>query len=177
MKASNVIGLALVPLVLSGTASAQEGGNGAAILVDSRVRVLAPGVAAGRMKGRVTAADERTITVAVDDAMSVRIPRQAISQLEVSTGRKRPWLKGLVVGAVAGAAFWYSTYQETDCAAYQVCSRAQAVGQGALGGAGIGALIGVLRRVDDWHGIPLQGVRVGVAPARDGAAVSVSVPF
>ena len=86
--------------------------------------------------------------------------RSAIIRMETSTERKSQWLRGLLIGAAAGAALDfvdapYCTTGRQTGATPRACSRAESATETAIGGAGIGALIGHFVKKDVWR--PFRG--------------------
>jgi hypothetical protein len=49
--------------------------------------------------------DEQSLLVSSDDHIPLRVSRQAITRLDVSTGRHRRVLKGMMIGGGIGALF------------------------------------------------------------------------
>jgi hypothetical protein len=157
---------------LPGIARADEPIDGLApLVVGSRVRLQAPSVVAGRVEGLVLAIDDDALVVGSDHAAAVRVPRDAVARLEVSTGRRGHALQGMAIGgAIGGAAFGVIDQQEY-CAEYydplEKCpSRAEMVGIGVFGGAAWGLLIGHLTKGDRWSKVPAERLRIGLAPTR-----------
>lgn len=138
------------------------------IALGGRVRLRAPTAVQGRIKGTVMEMDEKSLLVSADDRTPVRVPRQAITQLEVSTGRHSKALKGMLIGAAIGGVV--GVYCDLDCNAAAVHAA------GAVSGAVGGLLVGALFHGDRWSSVPLESVRVSVAPARGrGLALSLSL--
>ena len=151
------------------------------VTVGSRVRILAPTMVHGRLEGMVLEMDENSLLVGMDDRGPIRLPREAITRLDVSTGRHRRALKGMIIGAGIGVAtlgLAAATYHSDGGGSSDSTSWGAAVGQFALGGAAWGAGIGALIKSDRWSPVPLDTVRVGLGPTRGrGVALSVSVGF
>ncbi len=109
---------------------------------------------------------------------TIRHPIASLERLEIPAGRKsHTWLGagiGLLVGAGAGA----TLYPESDCGFVETteCKLYAAL---ILGGAGAatGAVIGMLIKTDRWEEVPLDRLRVGVMPHRDGLGLGVSMVF
>lgn len=129
--------------------------------------------------------DDKSLLVSADDRIPVRVSRQAITRLEVSTGRHRRALKGMFIGAGIGAALigpaYHSDAKSSNCDnALFPCttSLAGAEAFGILVGATYGAGIGALIESDWWSAVPLEHVRVSLAPTRGrGVVLSLSVGF
>ena len=120
------------------------------------------------------------------------VPIAAVTKLEVSRGRNsfgagRGALIGVLVGGVAGWIVGYAGYEECvpsgglfDCAGVfspEVAAFGGAMVLGTLG-AGIGAVTGALVKTHRWVEVPLDRLRVSLAPQRDGRfAFGLSVRF
>ena len=142
--------------------------------VGARVRirvVAAPGL---WMKGFLVGADSSSIALFPEGAPpfaggDLRFPREAISRLEIATGKKRHWLAGLVIGAAAGVAMGFAMDVDSSRCEFDdnyFCSRGEALA--ASGGmlAALGAGIGALVKSDVW--IPVALDTLGPPPARVG---------
>jgi hypothetical protein len=160
-------------------------GTISAIVAGSRVRLRAPTFVQGRLKGTVMQLDEKALTVNVDDRLPTKVPRDAITRLEVSTARKRQWRKGLVIGTAVGL-FFASLIEVRPAGGCQLgdlffCTsspRGEVITELALGGAFYGAGIGALFKADRWREVVVDHVRVGVVPTRGrGLEISVSGAF
>jgi hypothetical protein len=163
-------------LVLPSWAVAQESFDGSAVLVGSKVRILAPTVVGGRLEGIVSQMDDQSLVV-LQDNHPWRLPRQAITSLDVGTGQKRRALKGMFIGAPIGAAliFLVPTGIPTRRSASDSLHQA---GFGLFLGAAYGAGIGALIKSERWSRVPLERVRLSVAPTRGrGVGLSLSVGF
>jgi hypothetical protein len=148
------------------------------VTVGTRVRVRAPSVAKGRVEGTVVEIDEKSLLIGVsEDRAPLRVPRQAITQLDVNAGKHRRVLKGMIIGAGLGAASFAVLLASTDLGP-STSDYAEAAGLGALGGGILGAGIGALIQTDRWSPVPAERVRLSLGPARGrGMAVSLSVGF
>lgn len=167
-------------LNMPNAALGQEPPDVSAVIVGSKVRIQAPTVAGGRLEGIVSQIDDQSLLV-LQDNHPWRVPRKAITRLEVSTGRHGRALKGLLIGAAIGIAAFQVTVSDTNCQnAMTVCStsRGQAVAFGLLGGGAWGAGIGALIKSDRWSRVPLDHVHVSLAPAGGrGVRVSASIAW
>lgn len=120
----------------------------------ARVRVVAPGVVAGRYEGTILTRSSDTLVVGAPNATPIRVPLSRITSLEVSRGKSRAdgAVAGIKWGAPIMAAIAASlviTTLANDCKTCSPLSADKAVSAiasltlgGALYGAGIGALIG-----------------------------------
>jgi hypothetical protein len=149
-------------------------------MVGSRIRLQAPTVVTERIEGTVIRVDAESLLVGGNDRAPVSVPRQAITRLEVSTGRHGHALLGMGIGAAIGAglgAAWGSTGCLPAVGCGKSYSGAAALG-GALGGGLWGAGIGALIKTDHWSAVPLAPVRVSLGlPRRGGFRLSLSVAF
>jgi hypothetical protein len=163
----------------------------------SRVRVQMASAPGSWTKGILTSADSAGVSLIPEHAPplgdnQLRLPTTSVSRLELMTGTKRHWLHGLVIGAAAGAALGFLA--EVDPVACQYddynysCSRGEAVGYTAAGGAMIGVLIGGLVTSQRWTPVALDALgppapRVsGVTPRlralpRGGIELALAVGF
>jgi len=172
-------------LLLPAEVRAQEPPEGPSpVIVGSRVRLVAPAAVEGRIEGLVMAMDEKSLMVSLDDGVPVRVSRQAITQLAVRTGRYRRWLKGMIIGASIGAVAGALVGNYNGCFAGCTASsrsfsdRAQFAGLAAFSFAAWGAGIGALIKGDRWSAVPLERVRVNLAPtAGRGIGLSLSLGF
>jgi hypothetical protein len=104
---------------------------------------------------------------------------RSLERLEVSQGRRgHPWRGagiGFLVGAVTGAVLGpYTVPGEGDTAESKAVAGAVLLGAaGALSGVVIGALI----KTDTWEEVPLEGLRVSIAPRGGGVGVGVRLSF
>ena len=174
MIRSSLTVLIVSTLLLPGEARSQEEPKSVSpIAVGTRVRLRAPTVVGGRIEGMVIEMDEASLLIIKDDDR-LRVPRQAITQLEVSTGKRRRALKGMVVGAGIGAVVLGAMGGVGTAGFSHGEAALLGLGTGAAYGVGIGALI----KTDRWSAVPLERVRVGLAPTqRGGVRLSLSVRF
>lgn len=162
----------------------------APLQTNARVRVTE--LAGRRLVGRLVAAGDTSVTVALRDK-TVVVPHEALTKLEVS---RRPSRKawgagiGLLVGAASGALIGYAEgrkgYAPPSCVPLLPCDD---VGQdydhraddaisyalvfGALG-AGIG---GAAAPGDRWETVGVGRIGVRVLPARHGAGLTLALSF
>ena len=117
------------------------------------------------------------------------VPTEAVTRLEVSTGKKRQWLKGLLIGAGIGLAMGATV--DVDAGQCELdenyfCSRGEAIAAMGATSAGIGALVGSLIKKEIWTPVALDALgpprekaraEVGLRPVSGGVAVALSVQF
>jgi hypothetical protein len=168
------VGLTL--LVATDAVSEQHPPDLSMVTLGSKVRLLAPTVAEGRVEGVVLQADQEFLTVSGKRPDPLRVSRQAITHLEINTGRRGHALKGMWIGGLTGAV-WAGSHPCVNEGCAEGFSVEFAVYGGLLGGlsgAGIGALI----KTDRWTEVPPDRVHVGLAPVRGrGVALCVSVAY
>lgn len=150
--------------------------------VGSRVRLLAPTVAQGRLEGMLVEMSEQSLVVDMGKSRLVSVSRQAITQFEVSRGRHHHALVGMVIGAGVGGALAEVTLGDRNyCEAIVVCRtnhRWEALRLGLVAGGVLGAGVGALIKTDRWSPVPLDRVRVSIAPTRErGVGLSVAIGF
>ena len=152
-----------------------------AVMVGSRVRARGAG-GASRANGIVTAVRGDTLELlAVVGQVPLVLPLAHVERLELAVGRKDRGGIGAAIGLVAGGALgWaigFSVYTPCESTGLFSCfmspeSREQAgvwgAAAGAMGGAGLGLLIGVRHTTERWEPLPLEGLRVGLAPLPSG---------
>ncbi|MDH3734347.1 MAG: hypothetical protein OEU54_12480 [Gemmatimonadota bacterium] len=100
-----------------------------------------------------------------------------ISRLEVVTGRRRNWDRGLMIGGgigVLGALGWVAICSDVDCEGEEAMMALSVVFYGALG-AGIGAL----SSRDTWDDIPFDDLRptMGVFAGRPFVGFRLATPW
>jgi len=181
--ASILLTLALLaPEVRAGAGQEAGVGGDSPIAVGSRLRVTAPGAVEGRVSGRLVEVDERSLVLSIDDRYRLNIPREAITRTEILVGRRSAVGRGALIGASIGliSAALLATDEEgcaigfdgsgasttSDCLAVGVLLTASY--------AGIGGLIGLAVKRDDWRSVSAHTLDVAVAPAR-GRGVAVGV--
>jgi hypothetical protein len=154
-------------------ASPAAAGTEAALVEGAKVRVEAPEVSAGRIQGAVAELRAAALVVSVD-GRRVAVPWRAIRRMDVSAGERRHALRGLLIGAGAGAllSIVMPKCVNEGCTSEVGFDPAFAL-VGALSGSAWGSLIGALVKTEDWKAV---SVRLAVAPMpRRGASVAVSI--
>jgi hypothetical protein len=101
-------------------------------------------------------------------------PLGSVTRLDVSRGRKRKTVTGAVVGVLAGVAVGgglaVANSDEEGALIF--------VPFGALAGTLLGTAIGTVTKTERWEEVPLDQLRVSVAPQRDGRfGFGISVVF
>lgn len=144
----------------------------------ARVRVTALGGARHQLTGSILTLDEKALTIIDQDGQAVKVPRELLTRLDVSWGRKRNVLPGLLIGAVAGGLMAAIL---PLCDSYDgTCStRGELLTGGVIAFGGIGAAVGAIVKSDKWVEMPLGRVRVGLqpGPARRGVGVALTLAF
>ena len=166
-----------------------------------QIRITAPGVFNGM--GAVTLVAVNSDTLVVQrDPNSWYVPHAAVTRLEVRRGQKsfgavRGAVWGLLIGTSVGALGGYALgddppSQPCDAPGWLACwddfsvfEKRHTARENALLGALAGGIVGVLvgrrvgtnTKIDRWEEVPLDGIRVSLAPQRDGFSVGVSVAF
>ncbi len=149
-------------------ASATAEGPAPAVSAGARVRLTSEG---RRLTGRLASIDDTTIRLLNDDGtLSAVLERSRVSRVEVSWGKRRRVLKGMLIGASAGLASM-AALGPTVCDQQLFCeppSAAHSALVGAVAGAGWGALIGHFVKGDAWTDTSADDLRVRVGLTPDG---------
>ena len=128
----------------------------------ARVRIVAPGIVAGRYVGTVLSRSADTITVGSSNSLPIALPTTRIESLEISRGKSRAdgairgikW--GAPIGAVLGLAFIAAINDDCYECGFSSDSKAGFVALETLGGAMWGAGIGALVGRERWQSFDLQ---------------------
>jgi hypothetical protein len=173
---------ALGAALLAAPAASAQPADETPVVVGSTVRLEA-GSLGRSIRGMVVDIDERSLVVA-HQGRPVRVRRDDIARLDVSTGRRGQARKGALVGAAVGAGLFAGVPREEYCSDYyddgERCpGRAEMIGTGALGGALWGALIGHFVKTERWSPVTADRARIAVAPSRGkgGLGVTLSVAW
>jgi len=166
----------LILLALSTRAQSQDWTTPeTAVVVGSRIRLLAPTAVQERIEGTVMEVDENSILVSTGDQRALRVPRKAVTELEIGTGRHGNAVRGVLIGAAGGAAVFAVVPPCAGLEPGQTCpTKGQFIGMGAVGGAVSGAIIGHFIKRERWVSVGLASARLNVAPTR-GRSVELSV--
>lgn len=184
---SRYIRIGLVGLTLLSAAD-RTAGSQVAPLVErgSKVRITPPGAHA--QVGVVLALRADSIVVQPDDsaASPVGFARAAGTQIEVTNGKKRHPILGLLIGAGVGAVAGQIEARGSNdsCESSQpLCNLGKSLANdfapmaGALVGAVAGLFIGTMVRTPRWVSVPLEQVRIGASPAIGARGPGVSLSF
>jgi len=130
----------------------------------------------GEIRGILMRSDAKAVYVSPEAIGTLKaVPLESITRLDLALGEKRNTLKGLLYGTAVGLAggFAFQVDPQTchDPSSTDFCSRGEAIGGGALAGAGLGALIGFLIKTDRFTTMDLESFKRAPAPAgRQGRA-------
>jgi len=136
-------------------------------------------------EGRIVSVEGQRMTLAT--TTSTRdYPLNGMSLIEVSRGSRSRWRAGAGAGFLVGAGGTFALLNRGDStnpcdssANQDAMGMGACVGLSALGGvagAGVGALIGKLFRTEEWERVPVDRVRVSLAP-RAGLELRVALTF
>lgn len=133
-------------------------------VVGSRIRIEVPTTLARWFEGTVKEIDEQTLLIEIANHPAFRVQRQAITALDVSTGRRRLIGKGALIGAGIGAVMYAYGMRSIDDADANEKSAvlAAALGTGAFYGAAVGAFI----KTDRWVAVPIAPAPVSSTAAK-----------
>lgn len=142
--------------------------------VGDRVRITAPIVDQKKIEGTVTEVDKSVLVLSVKDS-SFYISESLILRLETSTGRKRVFGRGVVIGAVTGTILsgMANSLVNNACGVGEDCVLANRSGEAFLTGAAIGLIVGAaiggaagfFIKIDRWERVPF-GITMGTEPVR-----------
>ena len=148
----------------------------AKVVPGARVRITAPSVADHRLVGTVVTLDADTLKLrSKKQAVLLAIPVSGVAKLDVNTGRKRNFLKGAAIGAVSvgslGAVIGLGSGDDDpdDFLAFTAGEKAM-INAIYLGGLGLvmGTLIGAIVKTEKWESVPVDRIRIGISPQRQG---------
>jgi len=144
--------VAAVPLSLGAQSASRPA-------VGARVRLMTPTLAERpQVVGRVIAVDSTAVTVHTDLGADTRLPRQFITQVDISEGatrRKVSVVRGAFAGMLLGALAGRLSIPAHPDHARQTGSQ-YAVKGGMLGGFA-GAIFGAVNRPERWEHVVLDG--------------------
>ncbi len=132
----------------------------------ARVRLQTLALPGSWTKGALVSADSTSVVLVPENAPllganEVRLPSASVSRFELATGKKRLWLRGLLIGAAVGVVFGLTDdVDEVLCEFNEnvLCTRTDALITYGLGGAATGALIGVFVKKDRWTPVVLDAL-------------------
>jgi hypothetical protein len=142
----------------------------------ARVRVAAEAVAAEPLVGTFVRLDGNALALRLPDREELTVvPREAITKLEVSHGRRSRG-RGALIGALAGFAVGAIAVAATP-GDDEMFTAAEATAMVGAMGAGLGALIGLaIPPGEKWESVPTA--QISVVPSRRGhVRVALSVTF
>ena len=138
-----------------------------------------------REEGRVVSVEGQGITLATAEG-NRSYPLNGLSGLDVSRGTRSRWRAGAATGFLVGAGGTFALLNRGDStnpcdssANQDAMGMGACLGLAALGGvagAGVGALIGKLNRVEEWQRVSADRVRVSLG-ARAGLELRVALAF
>ncbi len=163
--------------------------------VGARVRLRTQASGGEWIKGVLASADSSTISIVPENAPplganQLRLPGEAVTRLELVTGKKRQWLPGLLIGAAVGVTMGLAMDVDPVKCEFDdnyFCSRGGALA--AIGGtvAVLGTLGGVLIQKDVWTPVALDALGpppahvartgLGLRAVPGGLGLTVSVGF
>lgn len=155
------------------------------IVPGARIRVSAPSFSRDRLIGTVASKSADTLVVKVENgAAPLSIPLVSITRLEVSRGKVARGvnaLKGAGIGLLVGAGVGVvAGLVIDDPQNNEITAGAWALfGAGVLGGAGLltGGIVGFARSNERWKKVPLERVRLGLAPHDGRVALLATFAF
>ncbi|MDX1640503.1 MAG: hypothetical protein R3220_02310 [Balneolaceae bacterium] len=142
--------------------------------IGDRVRITAPLVEQNKIMGTVKEVDKTVLVLAVKDS-SFYISESLIHSMEISTGRKRLFRGGMIVGAVSGIMLsgLVHSFAKDACGVGKDCVLANKYGEaflisasiGLVVGAAVGGVAGFFTKVDQWERVPF-GISMDAEPVR-----------
>jgi hypothetical protein len=174
-----VIAVLLVPAVASGQDAPSVRRPLPPVAMGARVKVHSSSVG-GSMSGNVAALDREFLTLAPEEGPKLQVALDDITRLEVSRGEKHNVIRGLWMGAVAGAAASF-LFVPTGCTGPDPytegwkCNKGAKAAVFAVAGAAGGAATGYLWKTERWALVPLD--REPTAYRFLGPQVAVSFRF
>jgi hypothetical protein len=185
-----IASLLVLALAYPATLVAQAAPTAATLAPGARVRVTTSG--SGRQIGTVVAHRGDTLLVRWPEfANAVAVPLDGVSRLEVSTGRHRRVVKGLMlgtaIGGVTGVLIGAASYEPCDSTEFMGCflgptSRGESAAVVGVAGGVLGLVVGSLAglaRHERWKPVSLGERRVAfaVTPRAHGTRLGVSLQF
>jgi hypothetical protein len=151
-----------------------------AVKAGDRVRVIAPSVSGSPFVGTLVALEADSLVVH-DTVNTWRLSLASVEQVDLSRGRKSHALLGAGIGLLVGAGVGALAGSSCEQVMYDTGitqGECIAIGAAAFGAAGalLGAVTGALVRTERWAQVPLDRLKVSLAPA-NGRALTFSVAF
>lgn len=144
-----------------------------AFATGARVRISAPGNAEGRITGTVVSAGADTLVIRPDAGGSLAVPLSSSLRIEASLGRRTKASKGAAYGFLLGTLAMGIPFAAADPFVGEGVGMGEYIGLGAVYAgvpcALIGALIGRSISSEQWHSVPVDRIRLGIAPQRQGS--------
>ncbi len=119
------------------------------------------------IKGTVTSLSPTVLTVVLKDT-TLLLPYAVIQKMEISSGKKRNFGKGALIGSVMGGLMLggMAAYKKQHCNDDEWCFNPGFVGgfkAGAIYGGILGGFIGIMSKSDRWEEVPFK-ISAGIAP-------------
>ena len=171
----------------------QARAQGTELRPGAKIRVIAPGIVAGRLEGTLLSRTRDSLTIGDPDKAPLSIPLAEITSVEISHGKSRAQgaLNGVKWGAAIGAGFGlasmnsiktctgspYSTPPNRVCGLSPTyADKQEFVGVMALGGIFYGSIIGAIAGSETWDRFEL-GTRPTIGMQSGRPALGMSVRF
>ena len=148
---------------------------------DKMLKLSAPTLFTGEIKGRVSAVAGDTLVIEQfrnRESNYIRVPVSAITRCLVHDGTSGHFGTGVLVGAAVGCGTSLLVVAVDDDSDDFIDLSGFVIGAGTVGGAVIGGLIGAFARTDKWKSVPIGSLSLGVQPVNDGkAGISLTLRF
>ena len=141
------------------------------------VRITAPAMSPAPVIGTLIASDDLGLTLVTIDAGTVTLPRDAVTRMEWSSGRRSQSGPFALKGAIAvGSAFAVvGALVNGDDSGERVRGAAVLATGGAVWGALAGALIGAFKHSYQWKEGPAPGLQASVSPTVSGSSAGITI--
>ena len=172
---------AAVAMAVATPLAADETSRLGPVMSGSRVRIHAPTAIAKPLQGHVIEVTDRAIVI-LTGSSTLQVPRDAVTRLEVATGRRSNWKKGALAGLLLYGVM-SPLIVELDRGSTREaggdCGSGECVGYPEViaGGALIGAVVGHFVKSDRWTPIDPQAASVGIAANRKGVGLAATVSW
>ena len=181
--------LLVLALARPDTLAGQGARTAGSLAPGARVRITTAG-AERRIATLVSQTGDTLLVRWPEFANAVPVPLAGVSRLEVSTGRHRRVLKGLMWGTVAGGAtgalIGAATYEPCEPTGFLDCflepeNRMQSAAWASLVGGTLGLVVGAFAGLaphERWQSVPLDGrVAFKLTPHAHGTRIGATIPF